>query len=576
MFILITAIASGISPAAASSALNRGLAVRGPGGEGTVAAKRTTTDQPAVKHAAASAPATATGALSTVITEQVHGGYTAAGIGMRNLGYGTISVAGVPAGATVKSATLLWDVLADQADPTFAQGTINGSPIAGAEWASGASPCWPVARNWSYEADVTSLVTGNGSYSLAGFATGESDGADPWNAGSASPLLEGASLVVVYQLASMPEASIQIAAGATETDSGSSASATLDGFTVTAPATAKTTYIVADGQETGNTASFDGATVPSVGFPGADPQAVPSYSLGNLWDTATTDVSSLTSPGDTSAALSVTGNGDCLVWVGQVLAVSGAAPRTYVALGDSYSSGEANPPFYPQAGKCDRSEQHAWPELLADEDSSLSLAAELACSGAHTSALTKKFRGQKPQLTAMQPLHPAVVTVTMGGNDVGFAHIIAGCYIPGINCISDGQLAAAYLSIHHLSTYIAGKYRKIKAAAPRAKIVVVGYPRLFPRYPGDAQLHCGWLAPDEQLGLNYLASRLDGTLQAGAKAAGVQFVSTFGAFKGHELCTGHSWVHAVLGDGVHNVQYSAHPLLQGQEAMAAIVKKATG
>ena len=72
---------------------------------------------------------------------------------MRNLGCGTISVTGVPAGATVKSATLLWDVLADQADPTFAQGTINGSPITGTEWASGVSPCWPVASNWSYEAD---------------------------------------------------------------------------------------------------------------------------------------------------------------------------------------------------------------------------------------------------------------------------------------------------------------------------------------------------------------------------------------------------------------------------------------
>ena len=183
----------------------------------------------------------ASGALSTVVSEVVHGGYTAAGIGMRNLGHGTISITGVPAGATVVSATLLWNVLADQADPTLAQGTFNGTAISGAQWASGTSPCWPVASNWSYEADVTKLVSGNGSYALTGFASGETDGADPWNVGSTAPLMEGASLVVVYQLASMPESVIQIAEGASETDTGNAASATLTGFTAGPPASAKTT-----------------------------------------------------------------------------------------------------------------------------------------------------------------------------------------------------------------------------------------------------------------------------------------------------------------------------------------------
>lgn len=323
--IIITTVASGITTAAAASVFKSSPPVPGQGVEGTIAARHAPSGRAVVKHAAVSGPATATGALSTVISEQVHGGYTAAGIGMRNLGYGTISITGVPAGAAVKSATLVWDVLADQTDPTFANGTLDGSPINGTEWASGASPCWPVGSNFSYEADVTSLVKGNGSYSLAGFATGESDGADPWNVGSTPPLLEGASLIVVYQLASMPQVSIQIAEGATETDSGNPATATLDGFTVAAPAAAKTTYIVADGQAPGNTASYNGTTLTGVGFPGGDPQAAPTYSLGNLWDTVTTDVSSLTSPGATSASLSVTGNDDCLVWVGQVLSVTNAS-----------------------------------------------------------------------------------------------------------------------------------------------------------------------------------------------------------------------------------------------------------
>lgn len=325
--IVAVTIAVGVgtaSVAAASPVAPVGVAGHGSGGPGTVMAKTNSVSGATIKHAAASAAPMATGALSTVVSNVVHGGYTAAGIGMRNIGSGTISITGVPAGASVVSATLLWDVLADQSDPTLAQGTFDGTSITGTSWASGSSPCWPPVSNWSYEANVTSLVSGNGSYALSSFASGETDGADPFIAGSAPPLLEGASLVVVYQLASMPQTVVQIAEGATETDSGNSASATLDGFTVGAPVSAKTTYIVADGQEAGNTAAFNGTTLPDLSFPGADPQSAPAYSQGSLWDTVTTDVSPEVSPGATSATFSVTGNEDCLVWVGQVLSVSAA------------------------------------------------------------------------------------------------------------------------------------------------------------------------------------------------------------------------------------------------------------
>jgi hypothetical protein len=318
-------LAGGPGPVTSAQLTSMASTSSGGPAAGTVQAQATQPQHATVRHAAMTSSAAATGSLSTVLSESLHGGYTAAGIGMRNLGYGTISITGIPAGATVKSATLLWDILADSAGPSFTQGTLNGQAFTGTQWASGASPCWPTDANFSYEADVTSLVTGNGSYKLAGFATGQSDGADPWTSGSIAPLDEGASLVVVYQLASMPEVNVQIGEGATETAGGDTASATLDGFTVGANASATTTYIVADGQESGNTASFDGTTLAGVSFPGNDPQAVPHYSQGNLWDTVTGNVSSYLRQGDTSATIGVTGNDDCLVWVGQVLSVTSLA-----------------------------------------------------------------------------------------------------------------------------------------------------------------------------------------------------------------------------------------------------------
>jgi hypothetical protein len=339
---LPAAAASPVSPRAAPGTAVPGAAVPGaaahgagqaPGGPGHGAATR-------FARRPAAAQNHATGALSTVALDVVNGGYTAAGTGMRNLGHGTIKITGVPAGATVKSAVLMWDVLAEQKDSSFAHGTLDGHAVTGTAWGTGASPCWPgTSANWSYEADVTKLVAGNGSFSLAGFATGESDGADPWTQEQDSPpLLEGASLIVVYHKASMPQAVIQIAEGASELGD-TSASATLNGFTADEPAAATTTYIVADGQTNqgtnGNSVGFGGETLPDVSINGADPQAAPSYSNGNLWDTITAGVSSRVHPGEGSAPVTLTsstdtsGSYDCLVWVGQVLSVRQAPVGIY-------------------------------------------------------------------------------------------------------------------------------------------------------------------------------------------------------------------------------------------------------
>jgi len=481
-------------PAAAAATVTvqrAGLAAGSPGpgtaAAGTAAAKGSQSERATVRHAAAvSSSAAATGSLSTVLSEVVNGGYTAAGAGLRNLGYGTISITGIPAGATVKSATLLWDILAGQAEPAFAQGTLDGKAVTGTPWASGASPCWPASANFAYEADVTSLVTGNGSYNLAGFATGQSDGADPWTAGSAAPLDEGASLVVVYQLPSMPQVSVQIAEGATETDSGNSATATLNGFTVGATPSATTTYIVADGQMAGNTASFDGNTLPGVGFPGNDPQAVPHYSQGNLWDTVTADVRPYLAPGATSATLAVTGNSDCLVWVGQVLAVS---TGTVLGFGDSVAAGYG---LGPAEGFPDN--PGAYSAVLAQElgYGSQNYAVEGVCAGAGNGCPPNSVDAQIRQAPA--DLTPSLITLTVGADDIDFA----GCLE---SIIEDGDLSMqsradpcnpATLS-GHLRDFrgkLASDLQMLQGKYPGVPIMVMDYYNPFPPAPHRFQLAC--------------------------------------------------------------------------------------
>lgn len=263
-----------------------------------------------------------TSALTTFYSTNVNGGYVAAGVGMRNLGYGHISITGIPSGSTIQAAFLLWDVLDDSQQDADAQGVLDGSPITGTLLGVGDQPCWLASNNYAYEADVTSLVTGNGSYSLTGFSSGVTDGSDPWLVGSPVPELEGASLIVVYRNAASPLTHVDVAGGSTETLD-SPIGATFGGFTASATPRVNTTFVVADGQDIEDgPATFDGADLDPGDFQGLDPMDVPPYSEGNLWDTSSYDVSADVAAGDTSATASITGaSSDCLVWVGQALSV---------------------------------------------------------------------------------------------------------------------------------------------------------------------------------------------------------------------------------------------------------------
>ncbi|MEK7215886.1 MAG: hypothetical protein AAB289_09865, partial [Chloroflexota bacterium] len=133
------------------------------------------------------------------------GGYAAAGAGLRNRGSGTITVAGIPAGAGVKKAYLYWAIL----NPTSPGGAmkLNDADVADVALASTGDPCWGAGSVWTYRADVTSLVSGNGAYKVDGYPSGLADNSDPWT-NNIQPLAEGASLVVLWAQPSITPAKV--------------------------------------------------------------------------------------------------------------------------------------------------------------------------------------------------------------------------------------------------------------------------------------------------------------------------------------------------------------------------------
>ncbi|MCK4392482.1 C39 family peptidase [Candidatus Bipolaricaulota bacterium] len=281
---------------------------------------------------------------------RIRGGYVAAGAGLRNRGFGSITILGIPSGSRVEKAFLYWTVLSPVRYSSFNRGRFNGYWVSGGFLGDDIDPCWDdangndTARSFSYRADVTNYVTGNGTYHLSNFTSYLTTGEDPWTENRGlPPMIEGASLIVIYtnQTESMRE--ILIYEGNKYLIADTPFEVQMDGFEANGQGT-QLTVICADGQELpDNSILVNGQQIALDTFDGSDPQTGPDYSAGNLWDTDTYDISAHVKARDTSLRLTFrerTGFElyDCLVLVALILSVQrpvpevGEAPEGSVAL----------------------------------------------------------------------------------------------------------------------------------------------------------------------------------------------------------------------------------------------------
>ncbi len=175
-----------------------------------------------------------------------------------------------------------------------------------------------------------------------------------------------------------------------------------------------------------------------------------------------------------------------------------------------------------------------------------------------------------------------LVTLTFGGNDVGFAHVLLACVLtscPEPAGLADGQVRHATHDIAALQETLRATYSEIQQKAPNAKghIYVLGYPDIFGT---DAALN-GSAACLASTGLDtgsisWLYQRqqqLNAVIKAAAQTAGVHYVdpNASGApysFLGHSICAGQSWFHPLYANIFHD-SFSFHPTMTGQGEMAA-------
>src|SRR6185437_1010755 len=258
-----------------------------------------------------------------------------------------------------------------------------------------------------------------------------------------------------------------------------------------------------------------------------------------------------------------------------------SAPATagrVVALGDSYTAGGLLP--LASAAKppgCLRSAK-AYPVLVAQ-----ALHAQLtdvACTNAGVKEMTgpqKTYLGTNPaQLAAVKP-SDRLVLLSLGGDDLGFLNVLQECMKVSVTSPSGSPCKAHYTAggtdqlaagVTTETAKIARVLSGIRERAPQARVVVVGYPDMFPQSGG-----CWPAVPIASGDIAYLRGielSANAMLAADAEAAGATFVNTYSPTIGHDFCQKES-TRDVEGLVPGSLALPFHPNARGQQAMATAV-----
>ncbi|MFC9287441.1 SGNH/GDSL hydrolase family protein [Streptomyces sp. NPDC057052] len=253
-------------------------------------------------------------------------------------------------------------------------------------------------------------------------------------------------------------------------------------------------------------------------------------------------------------------------------------PVDYVALGDSYTSG----PLIPRQvdANCARSD-HNYPSLVAARYEVASFA-DVSCSGARTDEMWKAQGTNGPQLDALNR-GTDLVTLQIGGNDMGFGPIISTCAALSSEDLSGDPCRRHYtssgvdrltLNILETAPKVARVLRAVHERAPHARVVVVGYPALLPDDGSGCYPSVPFAAKDFPY-LRDMGKRLNRTLRLVAWLNRAEFVDTYGPSVGHDMCKAPAdrWVEPLRPSAP---AAPAHPNAKGMETMASAVLERLG
>ncbi|MFN8193014.1 MAG: GDSL-type esterase/lipase family protein [Nocardioidaceae bacterium] len=270
----------------------------------------------------------------------------------------------------------------------------------------------------------------------------------------------------------------------------------------------------------------------------------------------------------------------------------GSSPTTYVALGDSFQSGEGVGSYEAGTGnrgnKCHRSSK-AYPHLLVNRGLVTSDLIFGACSGAVMDDFWSAQHSptQGPQLDLLND-STRLVTLGIAGNDLQFSKVMEICVKQGIDssnplhwneyrCETSAGRAVAVLlrSLQNgsLRTKLDDLYSAVRERAPRAKVVVFTYPMFFNEPTttwgvlGHLAGKCNFISGSDQFWINDQIAAADRVIGSAARAHGFRVVDLSGsfAFTDHGVC---SSAPAMNGIRLSQQVESFHPNALGHSLIA--------
>ena len=247
----------------------------------------------------------------------------------------------------------------------------------------------------------------------------------------------------------------------------------------------------------------------------------------------------------------------------------------YVALGDSYSSAAGVAPQVTGApATCSRSQLNYAQDIVARTQPAAFT--DVTCSGAQTSDFfASQAPGVAPQLDAVGE-RTRLVTMTIGGNDESvFVNSFFGCVTVSVQSASifgnpcQQKYGSTFTDLITTQTYphLVQALSAVRAKAPRATVLILGYPRILPDAGvpacyGSMPISMGdvpWLVHQELV--------LNDAVRRAAAATGARYIDTYAASAGHDACqpVGTRW----LEPAVAPVNaFPVHPNATGEAAMA--------
>jgi lysophospholipase L1-like esterase len=176
----------------------------------------------------------------------------------------------------------------------------------------------------------------------------------------------------------------------------------------------------------------------------------------------------------------------------------------------------------------------------------------VSCSGAQTKDFVapQAVRGgsNPPQYDALAK-DTQLVSVGIGGNDIGFSDIVRQCVSVspfGTPC-RDRFQGTLEPRIDALKATLTGVLQEVHARSPKARVLLVGYPQILPT-AGPGCYPAVPFTPGDVEYLRGILTRLNGVVRSAASSGKASFVDTAAATVGHDVCTppGTKWIEGLV------------------------------